>query len=103
MNNLCKIIFLCVLIFSGASSAEVNCLGTINQVYKWSDKETISILLSGTTRWIRMPTKSDESLALLAFASGKPVRIYWSATDVTSCSDGWSNNRVLQGYFLVQR
>ncbi|MFL0804243.1 MAG: hypothetical protein K6L81_11035 [Agarilytica sp.] len=50
-----------------------------------------------------MPTKSDESLALLAFASQKAVTIRWSSADVTSCTEGWSHNRELEGYFLVKK
>ncbi len=103
MKALCGAILLSSLILSTPSFANTTCEGTINQVYKWSDKDTLSILVSGTTHWIRMPTKSDESMALLAFASGKQVTLYWSASDVTSCTDGWSHNRVLEGYFLVKR
>ena len=40
-------------------------------------------------------------MALTAFAAGKKVDFYWSAPDVVSCKDGWSNNRVFEGYFQV--
>jgi len=83
--------------------AAVNCEGTIKQVYKWHNMERMSVLLSSTNRWINMPTKSDESMALMAFASNKTVLFYWAAEDVTSCTDGWDNNRSLYGYFLVKK
>ncbi len=98
-----KVIISFSLMFSAASFSAVTCEGTINQVYKWNDADSISILLSGTTHWIKMPTKSDESLALLAFASQKAVTIRWSSADVTSCTEGWSHNRELEGYFLVKK
>lgn len=56
---------------------------------------------SSQTNWIKLPTKSDEGMALLAFASQKPVHIYWSSTDITSCTSGWSHNRELTGYFVI--
>ncbi|WNO08248.1 hypothetical protein [Teredinibacter sp. KSP-S5-2] len=103
MKKLFGVVMLSSLFLSAPSFSGVACEGTIHQVYKWSDKDTLSILLTGATHWIKMPTKSDESLALLAFASGKPVTLYWSAPDVTSCTDGWSHNRVLEGYILVKK
>lgn len=48
-----------------------------------------------------MPTKSDESMALLAFASQKRVDIYMAKNSITSCVDGWSDNKPLLGYFVV--
>jgi len=89
------------LLFTINVNAAVQCDGTIEQVYKWHNMERISILLSSTNRWVNMPTKSDEAMALMAFASNKSIRLYWGAEDITSCTDGWANNRSLEGYFLV--
>ena len=88
-------------LFVSNVKAAVMCEGTIARVYKWHHMERISVLLSSTNKWINMPTKSDESMALMAFAANKPVQFYWAAEDVTSCTDGWVHNRVLNGYFLI--
>lgn len=96
-----------LLICSANVSASVNCIGTIDQVYKWDNFESISILVNlnsgGRTNWISMPTKSDESMALMAFASGKNIRVYMSEDSVTNCIDGWAHNKKLKGYFLIEK
>ena len=85
--------------------ASVLCSGKIHAVYKWDSMDTLSIILNldgeQKTRWINMPTKSDESMALMAFASNKPVRVYMSEENITECVDGWSHNKPLVGYFIV--
>ena len=101
-----KLIFvLCLWGISGYSFAEANCVGTIRNVYKWAQFETISMRLTledgSVTNYISLPTKSDESMALMAFASKAKVHIYWSAADVTKCTEGWSHNKKLEGYFVV--
>jgi hypothetical protein len=48
-----------------------------------------------------MPTKTDEAMALMAFAANKPITLYWAATDVTACMNGWEHNRSLEGYWVV--
>jgi hypothetical protein len=103
--NIVKVIsaILVSLVLSSHANAEVNCKGTIEQVYKWHNMDRISILLSTTNKWINMPTKSDEAMALMAFASNKQVHIYWSSSDITKCMDGWSHNRALEGYFVVHK
>jgi hypothetical protein len=103
--NIVKVISatLVSLILSSNASAGVNCKGTIKQVYKWNNMDRISILLSTTNKWINMPTKSDEAMALMAFASNKQVHIYWSSADITKCMNGWSHNRSLEGYFVVHK
>ena len=87
---------------SPLGQAAVNCDGKINSIYKWSNTNQLSIeikLADGSkTAWIAMPTKSDEALALAAAASRAPVLVYWSATDVSSCINGWAHNRMLEGY-----
>lgn len=85
--------------------AAVECAGKIYKVYKPSGATTLSVMLTmsnGTqTNWISMPSKSEESMALMAFAMDKPVHFYWGASDVTSCANGWAQNRVLEGFFAV--
>jgi len=104
MNFIKKSLVLVVpLFFTGNANAQVSCEGTITSVYKWHHMERISVLLSSTNKWINMPTKSDEAMALMAFASEKTVQFYWAAQDVTSCIDGWDNNRSLNGYFVVKK
>lgn len=96
-----------LLTFSAMSFGEANCRGTISAVYKWhnTEKMSVKVLLSDAseTNWIRLPTKSDEGMALFAFAAQKPVHIYWNSADVTSCTSGWSHNRELTGYFLITK
>jgi hypothetical protein len=86
--------------------AAVGCSGKISQIYKWDNFETISILVEipnkGVTRWLSMPTKSDESMALMAFASNRDVHIYMSEDSVTKCVEGWPHNKKLKGYFVVK-
>lgn len=87
------------------ASAAVSCYGRVTQVYKWHFMNTISIrieLANGvTTPFVNMPSKSDEAMALTALASDRQVELYWSASDVTACSAGWSDNRPLEGYLRV--
>ena len=81
--------------------ANVTCEGLITDIYKWDHFETISILVEGTTRWISMPTKSDESMALMAFAAGKNVVIQWEDPLVTTCLDGWAHNKIFVGWWRI--
>lgn len=99
---------LCALIgiaAAGNSMAATNCNGTIDAVYKWNNMTSLSIRIlmgDGTiTNWINMPTKSDEAMALTALTTGKPIILYWSASDVTACANGWAHNRGLDGYMVV--
>ncbi|WP_445765920.1 hypothetical protein [Rheinheimera sp.] len=98
-----KIVVALAFLLSCTVDGAVMCKGKIERVYKWSDKEFMSVYLGeqNGNRWIALPTKSDEAMALTAFAAGKKVDFYWSAPDVVSCKDGWSNNRVFEGYFQV--
>lgn len=92
------------LLLSCNANAAVMCEGKIESVYKWHHMQFMSVLLGDKNgnRWISLPTKSDEAMALTAFAAGKHVKFYWSAADVTSCIDGWAHNRPFEGYFLVK-
>jgi len=81
--------------------ADVKCKGKIAEIYKWDSFETISILLDSTDRWISMPTKSDEAMALMAFASGKEVTIYWLDDAIVNCTSGWVNNKKLSGWWKI--
>jgi hypothetical protein len=99
-----------VALFTGLvtqSGAAVYCNGTVQSVVKWSNQTSLSIKIlmnDGTvTNAITMPTKSDEAMALAAVASGQPIQLYWSAGDVSTCVNGWSNYRALEGYFVVAR
>lgn len=98
-------IIISLLMLSNMAHAVANCTGTIRNVYKWDHFETISIRLNldggGISNYISLPTKSDESMALMAFASKTKVQIYWSAEDVSACKNGWSHNKKLEGYFVV--
>jgi hypothetical protein len=59
-----------------SSSANVICKGKIKRIYKWDHFAIISILTDNVgARWISMPTKSDEAMALMAFASGKSITL----------------------------
>ena len=104
MKKLISAVFLFIYMLPIASKAAVMCEGKIESVYKWHHMEFMSVLLGAQNgnRWISLPTKSDEAMALTAFAAGKHVKFYWSAADVTSCIDGWAHNRSFEGYFLVQ-
>ncbi|UTM58536.1 hypothetical protein L4174_006790 [Photobacterium sp. CCB-ST2H9] len=86
--------------------AGVTCEGKIQNVYKWFDRQTLSIqvaTLEGLTNWIRMPTQSDESMALTAFASGKAVQVRWEGNlNITKCIDGWPNNTEFEGWWLIK-
>ncbi|MEL6117749.1 hypothetical protein P0Y67_21345 [Photobacterium sp. SP02] len=88
------------------ASADVLCEGKIQNVYKWSDRQMLSIQVAtpeGVTNWIRMPTKSDESMALTAFASGKVVRVRWEGDlNFTKCVDGWPHNTEFEGWWLIK-
>jgi hypothetical protein len=97
----------CVALAIGAQAhAAVTCDGTVSAVYKWDTATTLSVriaLSNGTVLpWIALPGKPEEGLALTAFATGKPVQVYWSPADVTACTSGaWADNRVLQGFILL--
>lgn len=94
---------LCMCAFT--ASASVECAGKIYKVYKPSGAATLSVMLmmsnGAQTNWISMPSKSEESMALMAFAADKSIRFFWSAVDVTTCVNGWASNRVLEGWFIV--
>ena len=87
------------------ANAAVECAGKIYKVYKPSGATTLSVMLTmsdGTfTNWVSMPAKSEEAMALMAFAADKPVHFYWGTADVTTCANGWAQNRTLEGFFAV--
>ena len=100
------------LIISSVSSANVSCSGIIKNIYKWDYFDTLSIRLEMAdgviTRYISLPlapdgspSRSDESLALMAYASKDHVNILWADPDITTCADGWAHNKKLKGYFSV--
>ncbi len=99
-------ILLALLALGNMAYGSVNCRGTIKEIYKWDNFETFSVKIEisgqGVTNWLSMPSKSDESMALMAYASQKPVHVYMSEDGVTNCIDGWSHNKKLKGYFVIQ-
>lgn len=107
MKQLFGVLGFVMAIVAAQSHAAVECNGKIKYVYKWHYFENVSIVVEltggGVTPWIGMPTKADESMALMAFAADKPVQIYWTSADITSCSGGWANNRSLDGFFLISK
>ncbi len=97
-----------VLLLAGTSvSASVNCSGKINDVYKWHNMTSLSFRIKlddgNVTNWINMPTKSDESMALMAFSTNSPVLVYWAPATVTSCVNGWDHNTPINGYFVITK
>jgi len=83
------------------SFADVQCSGTISKVYKASGTPTLSVLVSGASRWINLPTLSDESMALTAYAANKQVTFNWVAADIISCTDGWLDHRAFTGSWTI--
>jgi hypothetical protein len=102
-----SLILACIGAGMSPAHAAVNCTGRINDMYKWSNLTSISVRLQlddgRLSNWITMPTRADEVMALMAFGGAKPVLVYWSAGDVTTCNDGWTHNRSLDGYFLIRQ
>lgn len=107
-----KIFFsLFLFLVTESASAVVLCSGKISNIYKWNYMTTISVTIVGAdgkaSPWISLPTKSDESMAMMAFAADKPVVFYWNTATITSCVDGtagtWSHNTGLDGYFTVTK
>jgi hypothetical protein len=90
------------------ANAATSCGGKISAVYKCHFMKTLSVMIKDdkgiSSPWINLPTKSDESMALMAFAADFPVSFYFASADVTSCGEGaWSHNTVLEGYFIVPK
>jgi hypothetical protein len=88
----------------------IDCEGTIAHIYKWDDFQRISIKLDldsgGFSPWISMPTRSDESMALMAFAAGKNIHVQWrDETGYTACTGAgaWKNNTPLSGWWRVSQ
>jgi hypothetical protein len=86
-----------------SSWADVTCTGKINAVYKPDNQDTLSMRLDGTNRWIKMPSKSDEAMALMAFAADKTVTVRWDVPEITSCNDGWDHNTQLVGWWRIDK
>lgn len=90
---------------ASSSMSATYCNGMVNAVYKWNGMTSLSIQVrtsdGTTTNWINMPTRSDEAMALVALTAGKPITLYWNASDVTTCANGWAHNRSLDGFMVV--
>ena len=98
-------IFLLSLIITNNAYSAVTCTGTVERVYTWNDFTHLSILIktqSGLTNWVNMTSQSEESLALMAFATQKPVTLYMSQATNNNCIDGWTHNTKLDGYFQIE-
>ncbi len=100
------LVALIVTLLSSMSHAAIDCAGKIENIYKWNAAETLSIRLTlsdgSLTNYVTLPGKSEESLALMAYASNQEVHIYMSESDVATCNNGWSHNRALVGYFSLK-
>lgn len=106
-----RIFFKCVILSFVAAFlisnayADVTCEGKISAIYKWANTQAISVKIntsSGETNWIQMPTKSDESMALMAFAAGKVVTLRWGDNvSYNQCINGWAHNTVLAGWWMI--
>ena len=83
-----------LLVFTSPAHSNVDCKGKINGVYKLSGATSLSVRVKldvgGQTHWIQMPTESDESMALTAFAAQVPVHFHWNVSTITSCTYGAS-------------
>ena len=87
--------------FAVAASGQY-CTGTIKEILKWSSHDKMSILLSGSKRYFQLPGKIEESIALTAYATGKPITINWSASyPITDCVNDWGHYTVLNGFMKV--
>ena len=99
-KKLLLIIF--VNIFTTKVHAAATCEGKILELVKWStEQRDLSILLEGTNRYIQFKDETSKSMLLLAFAAQKKIRVKWSTSDVTSCTDGWPHYAELNGYLVV--
>ena len=76
-----------------------SCTGTIKEIRKWVPHTRLSILLSGSNRFFSMPEKTEEAIALTAYALGQPITISWSTGIVTvsDCVNDWAHYTVLDG------
>src|SRR5438552_2355768 len=103
MKKMAWILFGALL--ASTSSADTGCFGKVTTVYKWNWMTSLSIKITTNdgilTPWISLPTKSDEAMALVAYSTGKPVVVYWSAADVSACLNGWAENRALTGFLQI--
>lgn len=101
------LIFISWLAINSTSIADVVCRGKIEKFFQWDTHSTfsISILLedgSGNTNWLRMPSKSQESLALTAFAMNKDITIKWADPAKTQCINGWAHYEILDGWLSIK-
>lgn len=79
------------------------CTGKIAEIVKWSSHDKMSILLEGSGRYFQLPGKIEESMALTAFATGKPIKIAWSpSTPITDCIKDWSHYTVLSSFMVIK-
>ncbi len=102
-------LFYLLLSFSSIATAAINsdgsCSGRIVEILKWSDHSHSSILIEGTRRYLQLPSESDQSIALMAFEKGLPVKIKWRSTShikTTDCREDWSHYETLDGLIAVQ-
>jgi len=96
-----KYLLVALLLFSTSSFASVQCEGKVTRIYKWSHLPTMSIKMDTANHWINLPSKSEESMVLLAFASGKSIRLNWSSDSISSCINGWDDNETLVGWLML--
>ena len=99
-------IFIITIMASSANAVTASgqyCTGNIQEVLKWSSHEKMSILIEGTKRYFQVPGKIEESMALIAYSTGKPLKILWSSEAVTidDCIDDWPQYKVLDGFMVI--
>ncbi|WNO08665.1 hypothetical protein [Teredinibacter sp. KSP-S5-2] len=81
------------------------CSGRIAEVIKWSQHTNASVLLEGSKRYFSLPSKVEESMVLLAYASGKEVTITWNSSSgvaVTNCIEDWPHYKTLDGFIVLK-
>lgn len=92
--------------FLGSAQANVSCLDTIREVNNYSESEDLHVLLTNSTHYVKLESKTSISMALMAFASGKKIKLNMSESNITTCKGGttagsWGNGHLVSGWFQV--
>ena len=101
-----KLLAVIVSLVACTNADAIYCNGKVSAVYKWASFSTLSVQIQlndgSLTRWISLPTKSDEAMVLVALTTGRPIELYWDAPDISICVNGWEHNRVLTGFIVLK-
>ncbi len=105
--NLPIVLITTILFFGNSANALTRngqyCTGTIGEIVKWSTKDRMSILISGSGRYFNLPGKIEESMALTAYATGKPITILWDASiTIEDCVNDWPHYKELSGFMVIK-